>query len=125
MKEFKVGKRVVVTASNEELRGYLCNGKIKNGGSHKITGTKGMNNECHLDSMTCGWVRHDMIKLATPKWSIYTNDIQWRDLSNKQKGKMLLAGHGAMEFTINGDAPIKFPSFNNKFAVYKAVKGSK
>ena len=125
MGKIKVGKRVVVTASNEELRNYCCNGKIKNGGSHEITGISKAGESYCLDGVDSAWLKLGMIKLANPKWSIYTNDIQWRDLSNKQKGKMLLAGHGAMEFTINGDAPIKFPSFNNKFAVYKAVKGSK
>ena len=125
MGKIKVGKRVVVTASDEELRNYCCNGKIKNGGSHEITGISKAGESYCLDGVDSAWLKLGMIKLANPKWSIYTNDIEWCKLSNKQKGKLLLASHEGLEFRVNGNSPINYPFFSDRFAVYLAVKGSK
>jgi hypothetical protein len=33
----------------------------------------------------------EMMHLLKPKWTIYNNTLPWADLSDKQKGKMLLA----------------------------------
>ena len=64
MKEFKTGVRVVVTASDEELRQFNCNGIIKNGGSHKITGISNAGDSVELDNIIYGWVLLDMIELS-------------------------------------------------------------
>ena len=121
MGKIKVGKRVVVTASDEALRLNGCDERIKNGGIHKITG--GGDELYCLDDMVLGLVHSDMIKLASPKWSIYTNDIPWCDLSDKQKGKLLLAGHAGLEFRLDGRGnPLQYPAFKGNTTVYKAVK---
>ena len=131
MAKFKTGVRVVVTASNEELRNAFCDERIKTGGSHKITEMHSSGKYCCLDEILNGFVRLDWIKLAKPKWSIYTNDdIPWCDLNDKQKGKLLLAGHAGIEFIMSkhskdGAVRINYPSFKADTAVYKAVKGSK
>jgi hypothetical protein len=43
-------------------------------------------------------VFNDYWELAKPKWTIYNNTLPWSDLSDKQKGKMLLADHNGKSF---------------------------
>lgn len=57
------------------------------------------------------------MKLLNPKWTIYNNELKWSELSDKQKGKMLLAAHGGVLF--GGTAK---PTFNNTGHPYQAVK---
>jgi hypothetical protein len=40
----------------------------------------------------------DYWELATPKWTIYNNTLPWSDLSDKQKGKLLLAQNNKLKF---------------------------
>ena len=49
-------------------------------------------NYCYesLNSVRCRIVDENW-ELAKPKWSIYNNTIPWSQLSDKQKGKLLLA----------------------------------
>ena len=58
----------------------------------------------------------DMVK---PKWSIYNNDLPWEKLSNKQKGKLLLAAHGRVKFK---NVYHKTPKFDCEGKVYTAIK---
>jgi hypothetical protein len=60
----------------------------------------------------------DMVK---PKWTIYNNDKAWQDLSDKQKGKMLLAGHNGITISMSSGIFFK-PAFSNGSAIYKAIK---
>ena len=66
MKEFNVGNRVVITASDVELRSQGCDERIKNGDSRTVTEseTDGVTTACRLDGIPCGWVGPNMIKLA-------------------------------------------------------------
>jgi hypothetical protein len=57
-------------------------------------------------------------ELAKPKWTIYNNTLPWSDLSDKQKGKMLLAAHNGTKFCGFGLDGI--PVFNLPNEVYKA-----
>jgi hypothetical protein len=51
-----------------------------------------------------------------PKWTIYNNTLPWSQLSDKQKGKLLLAAHAKMLFYGFG---IELPSFKYSNVVYK------
>ena len=59
----------------------------------------------------------EMMALLKPKWTIYNNELKWSALSDKQKGKMLLATHSGVLF-----GGTKKPIFNNSNHPYKAVK---
>jgi hypothetical protein len=54
-------------------------------------------------------------ELVKPKWTIYNNDKAWQDLSDKQKGKMLLAAHNGSSFGGTDKT-----EFNNPDYAYKA-----
>ena len=64
----------------------------------------------------------EMMQLLKPKWTIYNNTLPWSDLSDKQKGKMLLAAHGGMMIRIGDSGSLRNPGFNNNYAIYKAIK---
>jgi hypothetical protein len=54
-------------------------------------------------------------ELVKPKWTIYNNEKAWEDLSDKQKGKMLLAAHNGSSFGGTDKT-----EFNNPDYAYKA-----
>jgi hypothetical protein len=69
---------------------------------------------------------HDFLWELVPqdiktKWSIYNNTLPWSELSDKQKGKLLLGRHQGLDFTIDG-LGFKSVSFDCVFYVYKAIK---
>jgi hypothetical protein len=51
-----------------------------------------------------------------PKWTIYNNTLPWSQLSDKQKGKLLLAAHEKMLFCGFG---LQLPNFAFVNSVYK------
>jgi hypothetical protein len=57
----------------------------------------------------------EMMQLLKPKWTIYNNTLPWSDLSDKQKGKMLLAAHKGIGF-----GGTDKPTFNNQHYPYQA-----
>jgi hypothetical protein len=40
----------------------------------------------------------EMMQLLKPEWTIYNNTLPWSQLSDKQKGKMLLAQNNKLKF---------------------------
>ena len=58
-------------------------------------------------------------KLVPPKWSIYNNDLPWEKLSNKRKGKMLLAARSGVKFEGVVSNP---PAFDCEKSPYTAIK---
>ena len=118
MNKFKVGDNVEVTASNKALRKHLCNPKIKLGSSHVVAGLS-LRGEALLDDLVYGYVKPEFINLVAPKWSIYNNDLPWEKLSNKQKGKMLLAAHSGVKFEGVVSNP---PAFDCEKSPYTAIK---
>jgi hypothetical protein len=119
MRKFKVGDNVKVTASNETLKVYGCNPEIKNGSLHVITSIS--DTSCNLNYLLSGYVLPDYLELAKPKWTIYNNTLPWSELSDKQKGKLLLAGNESVEITLDGDI-VNDAAFKCKKGVYKAIK---
>ena len=60
--------------------------------------------------------------LVTAKWSEYINTLPWFKLSKKRKGKMLLAAHSGIGFTLNDVIIICHPRFDKNKGIYKAIK---
>jgi hypothetical protein len=119
MNEFKVGDAVKVIASNEVLRRHRCTQEIKSGETYIVT--EMFDNDCKLNNFLYGCVTPGMIEIAKPKWTIYNNTLPWSQLSDKQKGKLLLGRHQGLDFTIDG-LGFKSVSFDCVFYVYKAIK---
>ncbi len=57
---------------------------------------------------------------AKTKWTIYNNTLPWPQLSDKQKGKLLLAAHAKIRFTCNELDIFGDVAFNNEGVIYKA-----
>jgi hypothetical protein len=68
---------------------------------------------------------HDFLWELVPqdiktKWSIYNNTLPWSKLSDKQKGKLLLASHSKIKFTCNKVYVSWDVAFNNEGGIYNA-----
>jgi hypothetical protein len=61
-------------------------------------------------------------ELVKPKWTIYNNTQPWSELSDKQKGKMLLGRHTGLAFTTIDGLGFKNVAFDGGYCVYKAIK---
>jgi hypothetical protein len=69
------------------------------------------------------WYCHEKdLKLVKDKWSIYNNTLPWSQLSDKQKGKLLLASHSKIKFTCNKVYVSWDVAFNNKGGIYIALE---
>lgn len=60
----KVGSLVVVTASNESVRGQGCNEKIVNGGKYVVLTTDGDGCVALADCSFNCWIKADGLELA-------------------------------------------------------------
>jgi hypothetical protein len=74
------------------------------------------------DSNAYCWHDVNNIEIAKPKWTIYNNTLPWSQLSDNQKGKMLLAAHQKMLF-IGAGLQVTGVALNN--AVYKVEEVAK
>jgi hypothetical protein len=114
MSKFKVGDRVLVTSRNKTASKLIQIGDIR-----IVTDT--CVDMVRLDDILNGWLFHSNIELVPedikPKWTIYNNEKAWQDLSDKQKGKLLLAAHSKIQFF---DCGYESPIFNLDNQVYKA-----
>jgi hypothetical protein len=113
MSEFNKGDRVLVTSLNP-----TASNEIKIGDVRTVTDT--CVDMVRLDNILTGWLFRSNIELVPedikPKWTIYNNTLPWSQLSDKQKGKLLLAAHAKMLFYGFG---IELPSFKYSNVVYK------
>ncbi len=118
MSEFNKGDRVLVTSRNKTASKLIQIGDIR-----IVTDT--CVDMVRLDDILTGWLFHSNIELVPedikPKWTIYNNDKAWQDLSDKQKGKMLLAGHNGITISMRNLIFFK-PAFDDASAIYKAIK---
>jgi hypothetical protein len=88
MRGFKVGDKVVIIELLDNYPGNLKVGDIATIGEvSKRAQTVKM--VCDAE-ISCTWQFEFNIKHAE-KWSIYNNTLPWSELSDKQKGKLLLA----------------------------------
>ena len=61
-------------------------------------------------------------KAAKPKWSIYNNTLPWSQLSDKQKGKLLLAAHNDTTISVGNIGIIFKPAFDDGDTIYIALE---
>jgi hypothetical protein len=123
MNIIEMGSKVQITGRAEYLLIDRCSSKLMTGGIHRVTAISNNKKSFKLDSLKDGWVRSDMLKLA-PKWSIYINTLPWKNLSDKQKGKMLLGNHSGVMFTAN-NVSLSNTRFIAADTVYRAIKPAK
>jgi hypothetical protein len=115
MREFKVGDKVRVIGVG--TFSYMSN-EIKIGDIRTVTEAEA--GGVKLDDILCGWISIVDVELCKPKWTIYNNTLPWSDLSDKQKGKLLLSAHN--NNAVHVDATyINNPSFDDNEGVYCAV----
>ena len=117
MNKFKEGDNVIISEVTNSYSGKLTLGSLA------VIGQ--FNNNCTFVKMIgelnimCGWHDVNNIKHAE-KWSIYNNTLPWSELSDKQKGKLLLAAHAKIRFTCNELDVYGDVAFNSEGAIYKA-----
>ena len=108
MSEFKVGDKIVIIQNPTSN----CTSKLRVGDTAKIdtfffdnAGQKiSARMACDSKLSSC-YHNLENIELAPPKWSIYKNDLPWGKLSNKQKGKALLAELDGLPMNIIAKSP--------------------
>jgi hypothetical protein len=115
MRKFKVGDEVKVV---EITLAYAGNLKV---GDTAIIKKFQINQNRFVmlvgdDSNVCCWHDVNNIELVKPKWSIYNNTLPWSQLSDKQKGKLLVADNLGLIF--NGFTIKIRPSFGYYNSVY-------
>jgi hypothetical protein len=110
MSEFKVGAEIVRVANGTYYAAIGYKTTVLKDGKYKIE-----------DSDMLIKIVDDQWELVEPKWTIYNNDKAWQDLSDKQKGKLLLAGHNGITISMSNGIFFK-PAFSNGSAIYKAIK---
>jgi hypothetical protein len=97
MSKFKLGSKVKVI---EITLSY--NGGLKVGDIAAIQEFQSSHNRFVRligdDSNACSWHDVNNIELVEPKWTIYNNTLPWSDLSDKQKGELLLAQNNKLKF---------------------------
>ena len=118
MNEFKVGDEVVINLLTGGYSGKLKVGSVAIIGefSTKLPFVKMVG---ELNIMCC-WHNLANIKHAE-KWSIYNNTLPWSELSDKQKGKLLLGRHTKLRFTV-GSYDFDNVLFDDASLIYKAIK---
>jgi hypothetical protein len=122
MSKFKVGDKIVIVKITKNCRSDLKVGdtaiiddlffnKIE-----KVNLSASM--LCDKNIKSC-YHALENIELVKPKWSIYNNTLPWSELSDKQKGKLLLGDHKGIKFTIDNVALTRV-GFIADNSVYKA-----
>jgi hypothetical protein len=120
--KIKVGSTVKVIASNEDLLDEGCNTNIQPKSNYTVT--QSYDNDFRLNDFDDGLISKHLVELVAPedKWSIYNNTLPWSDLSDKQKGKMLLAAHGKVLFKIKDGIILNKVRFIANETTYQAVE---
>ena len=109
MRKFKVGDEVIISEVTSSYSGKLTLGSLAVIGqfNHNCTFAR-MIGELNI---MCGWHDLNNIKHAE-KWSIYNNTLPWSQLSDKQKGKLMVAensGHEIKGFKCTSlNKPVRF-----------------
>ena len=113
MNKFKAGDEIVRTKMNSEWAPMGFKSVVFN----KVDDESSYYLDVRGDSQ---YVVDKNWELAKPKWTIYNNTLPWPQLSDKQKGKLLLAAHAKIRFTCNEIDIFGDVAFNNEGVIYKA-----
>ena len=94
MNKFKVGDDVIISEVTKSYLGKLTLGSLAVIGefNHNCTFAR-MIGELNI---MCGWHNLNNIK-HSEKWTIYNNTLPWSQLSDKQKGKLMVAENDGYE----------------------------
>ncbi|MFQ3208774.1 MAG: hypothetical protein ACI9HU_000253 [Colwellia sp.] len=126
MSKFKVGDRIRITVNpSENCNSLLRVGDVGiidkfylNAAGEEVSASMA----CDLRVIGC-FHKLGSIELAKPKWTIYNNTLPWSDLSDKQKGKLLLSAHNNNNSIKLDEVIIYSPSFDDDgLGVYQAVE---
>tara|TARA_R110000803_G_C11935327_1_gene315895 strand:+ start:596 stop:1054 length:459 start_codon:yes stop_codon:yes gene_type:complete len=92
MSKFKVGDKIIRAKNGQSWApiGFKCVVVEGGIGSNHYVNVAG----CKLLLVEDYW----KLARSTPKWTIYNNTLPWSELSDKQKGKMLLAQNNKLKF---------------------------
>ena len=113
MSEFKVGDEVKAISKSF---GW---GVVKEGDLGIVQGLNGGEIQVNFPNQEHWSCLAKDLELAAPRWSIYNNDLPWEKLSDKQKGKLLLAAHSGVKFEGVVRNP---PTFDCEKSPYTAIK---
>ena len=125
MSKFKAGDEIVIV---KKTRGYVGNLKVGDTAVvdelyfNPISKVKTSARMLCDKNKECCFHLLENIELLKPKWTIYNNTLQWSELSDKQKGKMLLARYRENLFTSNHTAYAGYADFSCSETIYKAVE---
>jgi hypothetical protein len=119
MNEFNVGDKVVINLLTGGYSGKLKVGSVAIIGEFTIDRRSArMVGELNIIR---GW--HNLAKIKhAEKWSIYNNTQPWSQLSDKQKGKLLLAAHSNLTIYVGNIGVIFKPAFDDGNMVYQVKK---
>jgi hypothetical protein len=118
MSECKVGNKAKILRITGGYRGKFNVGDVAVIKEFESSGSKFVRMDGE-NNIRDSWHNINNIELVEPKWTIYNNEKAWEDLSDKQKGKLLLAAHEKVEFK---NVYHKTPKFDCKEKVYTAIK---
>jgi hypothetical protein len=114
MSKFKVDDEIVRTKMNSEWAPMGFKSVVFN----KVNDESNYYLDVRGDSQ---YVVDKNWELAKPKWTIYNNTLPWSQLSDKQKGKLLLGRHTKLRFTV-GSYDFDNVLFEDASLIYKAIK---
>ena len=115
MSEFKVGDEV------EAVSESFTWGYVKVGDLGVVTGKHKEQLIVDFPNQSLWYCHEKDLKLTKDKWSIYNNTLPWSELSDKQKGKLLLGRHTKLRFTV-GSYDFDNVLFEDASLIYKAIK---
>jgi hypothetical protein len=111
MSKFKAGDEIEAVSQSFEW------GLVKAGDLGVVKEIKGDEHFVRFPNQSTWRCYEKDLKLVKPRWTIYNNTLPWSELSDKQKGKLLLAAHSKIQFF---DCGYETPIFNLDNQVYKA-----
>ena len=115
MSEFKVGDEV------EAVSESFTWGFVRAGDLGVVKSLRGDEYFVRFPNQSTWRCYEKDLKLVKPKWSIYNNTLPWSELSDKQKGKLLLGRHTKLRFTV-GSYDFDNVLFDDASLIYKAIK---
>jgi hypothetical protein len=120
MSDFKIGDRVVITGKTYGYQGCLEVGDTAHILYFYTREGKNVSASMVVDRGASSCFHNlDNIELK-PKWAIYNNTLPWAELSDKQKGKFLLASHEGVRMSYLG-VLLESPSFKSGELVNTSV----
>jgi hypothetical protein len=116
MNEFKVGDEV------EAVSESFTWGLVRAGDLGVVKSLRGDEYFVSFPNQSTWRCYEKDLKLVKPKWTIYNNTLPWSQLSDKQKGKLLLAAHSNLTISVGNIGVIFKPAFDDGDTIYIALE---